>query len=302
MPFYLGIDAGGTKTDCAISNGVELLGQAAGESCKIASVGKEKARKHLQEAILNTCKQAKVSPSEVQHICIGMSGASIEEAVNWVRETIKEVVPGQAYIVGDHVIAHRTAFGTSPGVLVIAGTGSIAFGRNQSGESARAGGWGPIVSDEGSGFWIGKEAVAAALRSYDLGQSNGLLSSIAACWKVAPEEVARFANTCSGPKLAELATPIAAAAETGDDAARQIADRAGRELASLAGAVIQRLWPHGGIIRVALAGGVVQGSSVVRQAFRNAVREKYPEAAVSFAYVRPVLGALEIAAQRGAPK
>src|SRR5260221_4645545 len=119
MPLYLGIDAGGTKTDCAISNGVELLGQAAGESCKMASVGKEKARKHLQEAILNTCKQAKVSPSEVQHVCIGMSGASIEEAVNLARGTIKESVPGAAYGVGDHGISHRTAIWTSPGVLVI---------------------------------------------------------------------------------------------------------------------------------------------------------------------------------------
>jgi N-acetylglucosamine kinase-like BadF-type ATPase len=144
--------------------------------------------------------------------------------------------------------------------------------------------------------------VAAVLRSYDLGQSNGLLAAIADCWKIAPEEVARFANTCSGPKLAELATPVTAAAETGDAAAQQIVNRAGRELASLAAAVIQRLWPQGGIIRIALTGGVVQGSSIVRQAFRNAVREKYPEASVSFAYVRPVLGALEIATHRGAPK
>src|SRR5258708_37797967 len=95
---------------------------------------------------------------ECQQVCSDISVASIEEAVNWARETIKEVVPGQAYIVGDHVIAHRTAFGTSPGVLVIAGTGSIAFGRNQNGESARAGAWGPLSTGESSGFWNGKEA------------------------------------------------------------------------------------------------------------------------------------------------
>jgi glucosamine kinase len=132
MPLYLGIDAGGTKTDCAISNGAELLGQAAGESCKLASVGKEKARKHLQEVILTVCKRAMVSPSDVQHVCIGMSGASIEEAVNWASETIKEVVPGQVYVVGDHIIAHRAAFGTSPGVLVIGSRrrmGSTCFRR-----------------------------------------------------------------------------------------------------------------------------------------------------------------------------
>ncbi|HJX82862.1 MAG TPA: BadF/BadG/BcrA/BcrD ATPase family protein [Candidatus Angelobacter sp.] len=302
MPLYLGIDAGGTKTDCALSNGAELIGQAAGESCKLANIGREDARKHLQETILNACQMAKVSAQAVQHICIGMSGASHAESVEWARQTIQEVVSGQIYVVGDHVIAHRTAFGTSPGVLVIAGTGSIAFGRNQSGASARAGGWGPLVSDEGSGFWIGKEAVSAALRAYDLGRSNGLLSAIAKSWKVAPEEVVRVANSCSSPKLAELAVPVTAAAETGDISAHEITERAGRELAALAQAVIQRLWPQGGNVRVALAGGVVQGSAIVRQAFREAVADHYPEAAVSFAYVRPVLGALEIAAHRGAPK
>ncbi|HWX54260.1 MAG TPA: BadF/BadG/BcrA/BcrD ATPase family protein [Verrucomicrobiae bacterium] len=302
MPLYLGIDAGGTRTDCAVSNGAELIGQATGESCKMALVGKEEARKRLQETILKACTLARVSPRELQQVCIGMSGASIEEAVNWARQTIQDVVSGQIYVVGDQVIAHRAAFGTSPGVLVIAGTGSIAFGRNQGGESARAGGWGPVVSDEGSGFWIGKQAVAAALRSYDVGNNNGLLATIAGYWKVAPEEVVRLANAYSGLKLAELAAPISAAAEAGDATAQEIAQRAGRELAELAGAVIHRLWPQGGIVHVALAGGVVQGSPQVRQSFRKAVRERHPEASVSFAHVRPVLGALEIAAHRGAPR
>src|SRR5260370_1474328 len=129
MPLYLGIDAGGTKTDCAISNGAELIGQAAGESCKLANIGREDARKHLQETILSTCQMAKVSPQTVQHICIGMSGASNAESVEWARQTIQEGVSGQIYVLGDHGIAHRTAFGTSPGVLGIGGTGSIAFRR-----------------------------------------------------------------------------------------------------------------------------------------------------------------------------
>jgi glucosamine kinase len=301
MPLYLGIDAGGTKTDCAVSNGAELLGQATGESCKISSAGKEEARKRLQETIHKACTLAKVSSREIQHVCIGMSGASVEEAVNWARQTIQEIVPaGSIHVLGDHVIAHRTAFGISPGVLVIAGTGSIAFGRNQSGESARAGGWGPLVSDEGAGCWIGREAVAAALRAYDAGSSNGLLSSIAQCWKIAPEEVARVANSSTFARLSELAAPVTAAAESGNAMAREISERAGIELARLAEAIIHRLWPEGGTVRVALAGGVVQGSAIVRQSFRTAVLEHHPEASVSFAHVRPVLGALAIAAQRGA--
>jgi len=299
MPLYLGIDAGGTKTDCAVSNGAELLGQATGASCKLARVGKERGRENLQAVIRQATQAAGVEASTIQHVCIGMSGASLAEAVQWAQQTIRELIPDSTiYVAGDHVIAHRAAFGTSPGVLVISGTGSIAFGRNQNGETARAGGWGPNVSDEGSAFWVGREAVTAALHAFDFGNPNGLLAAIAECWKVAPEEVIRMANA-SEPRFPELAGPVVNAAEQGDDTARSIMERAGQALAGLASAVIKRLWPSGGVVPVALAGGVLQGSPLVRQAFREAMKAEQPQAAVSFAFVRPVLGALEIAAQRG---
>ena len=299
MPLYLGIDAGGTKTDCAVSNGAELLGQATGASAKLARVGKEKARENLQSVVRQACEVAGVAPNDIQHVCIGMAGASLAEAVNWAQQTIRELIPDSTiYVAGDHVIAHRAAFGTSPGVLVISGTGSIAFGRNQAGETARAGGWGPSVSDEGSAFWVGREAVAEALRGFDFGKNNGLLAMIAECWKVAPEEVIRLANV-SEPHFSELVGPVVSAAENGDAQARDIAERAGKALAGLASAVIHRLWPQGGIVPVALSGGVLQGSALVRQTFKEEMRIQQPQAAVSFAYVRPVLGALEIAAQRG---
>jgi N-acetylglucosamine kinase-like BadF-type ATPase len=299
MPLYLGIDAGGTKTDCAVSNGAELLGQATGASCKLARVGKDRGKENLQAVIRQATDTAHVDAGKIQHVCIGMAGASLAEAVHWAQQTIRELIPESTiYVAGDHVIAHRAAFGTSPGVLVISGTGSIAFGRNQNGETARAGGWGPNVSDEGSAFWVGREAVTAALHAFDFGESNGLLATIADCWKVAPEEVIRLANS-SEPRFPELAGPVVSAAEQGDASARAITDRAGRALAGLASAVINRLWPDGGIVPVALAGGVLQGSPLVRQAFREVMKTEQPQAAVSFAFVRPVLGALEIAAQRG---
>src|SRR5260370_21198938 len=104
-----------------------------------------------------------------------MAGASLPEAVRWAEESIREVIPeATIYAVGDHIIAHRAAFGTSPGVLVISGTGSIAFGRNQGGETARAGGWGPNVSDEGSGFWVGREAVTSPFRAFASGSDTHL--------------------------------------------------------------------------------------------------------------------------------
>jgi N-acetylglucosamine kinase-like BadF-type ATPase len=154
------------------------------------------------------------------------------------------------------------------------------------------------VSDEGSAFWVGREAVASVLRAYDSGSSNGLLPVIAQSWKVAPEEVIRMANAAE-PRFAELAGAVTEAAEKGDATARDIAGRAGKALASLGGTVIDRLWPEGGVVPVALCGGVLRGSGLVRQAFKDEMRGAHPEAAISFTQVRPVLGALEIAAQRG---
>jgi len=299
MALYLGIDAGGTKTDSAVSNGAELLGHASGPSCKLARVGKVKARENLQSVIHQACESARVLPRDLRHVCIGMSGASLPEAVTWAQQTIREIIPeATIYVAGDHVIAHRAAFGTSHGVLVISGTGSIAFGRNQAGETARAGGWGPSISDEGSAYWVGREAVALALKNYDRGETTGLVAAIAQQWKVAPEEVVRLANA-SEPRFTELAQIVVALADQGDTSAREIAQGAGQALAELGCAVVRRLWPQGGVVPVALGGGVLQGAALVRQAFKDAMKAGLPDAAVSFSYVRPVLGALEIAAQRG---
>src|SRR5579859_430491 len=303
MPLYMGIDAGGTKTDCAIGDGTALLGQATGESCKVALVGEQQARLSLRDVILRTCQAANVSPLDIKQVCIGISGASVPGNAAWVQNVIQEVVAGRVRVIGDHVVAHHAAFGGGPGVLVIAGTGSIAYGMNEQGENARAGGWGAIASDQGSAFWIGREAVASALHDYDLGNQHGILATIAEGWKAStPDEVIRIANSGQLARFSELALPVAEAAERGNPSAQSILLRAGRELAALAQIVIARLWPKGASVRVAIAGGVLHGSSLVRQAFQQALTAVSPKVAVSFDEVRPVLGALAVAGEASTPK
>ena len=299
MPLYLGIDAGGTKTDCAISNGAELLGQATGPTCKIARVGEEQASRNLHDVIMQACEAARVKPFDIQQVCLGISGASVPGVDAWARRVIQEIIPGKIIVMGDQLIAHRAAFGLMPGVLVNAGTGSFVYGCNEKGETARAGGWGPLISDEASAFWIGREAVASALRLLDRGAGNELLPAIAATWRVSgAEEVLKVANSGSIPKFAELADTVAAAAEKGQADAHQVMERAGKELAALAGLVISRLWPVGANVRVAMVGGVLQGSNVMRRTFQHALQSEYPKALVSFTSVRPVMGALAIASER----
>ncbi|HEV2987523.1 MAG TPA: BadF/BadG/BcrA/BcrD ATPase family protein [Candidatus Angelobacter sp.] len=299
MKLYMGIDAGGTKTDCAIGDGASLLGEATGESCKVAQVGNEEARRNLHNAILRTCQSARVAPRDLEQICIGISGASVPGNASWVQTVIHELVACEVQVIGDHIVAHHAAFGGGPGVLVIAGTGSIAYGINEHGEHARAGGWGAIASDQGSAFWIGREAVAESLLAFDSGRRDGMFTIVAQGWNVSThDEVVRIANSGALSRFSELAKPVAEAADLGNPEAATIMARAGQELAELAGAVIIRLWPAEQVVRVAVAGGVLQGSVVVQKSFQSALEVKHPRVVVNLAKVRPVIGALAIALGR----
>src|SRR4030088_1902245 len=102
MPLYLGIDAGGTKTDCAVSNGAELLGQATGASCKLARVGKERGRENLQAVIREATEAARVDAATIQHVCIGMAGASLAQHVRWPQLSIRDLMSESTiYVAGD---------------------------------------------------------------------------------------------------------------------------------------------------------------------------------------------------------
>src|ERR671922_2108479 len=155
MAFYLGIDAGGTSTRCVVGDEHKVMGTATTSSAKIARVGVEQARQALQTAIRKACSAAKIDPLKISQACIGIAGASRPEVVETARAWAAEIVGGKIDVLGDMQVALEAAFGGAPGVIVISGTGSICYGRNQRGEAARTGGGGPVVSDEGSGDWIG---------------------------------------------------------------------------------------------------------------------------------------------------
>src|SRR4051812_19793274 len=167
MPYYVGVDAGGTKTECAVGDDHATLGRSTAASCKIQRVGETAARAALLDAIRRACDAAAVSPADVSHTCIGIAGASDPQVVALIADMAREFVGGEVEVVGDNAVAMEAAFRGGPGVITIAGTGSIVYGRNERGEFARSGGWGPVVSDEGSADWIGRRAVAITVRALD---------------------------------------------------------------------------------------------------------------------------------------
>lgn len=295
MGFFLGIDGGGTKTSCLVGDEKSVLGSGMGGGSNVLRVGEAQARESLVDAVRQACDAASINPARINRTCVGVAGAARREVAAVVRKILSDTVAGEIEIVGDMVIALHAAFGAGPGVIVIAGTGSIAYGRDSQGQTARAGGLGFAVSDEGSGHWIGRAAVTAALRADDPSQS-ALLQAIMKDWNVKGRDaVALAASASPAPDFATLFPAVLSAGDSGDGIAVEILSRAGRELAALAKTVIGRLFPGADRVPLAISGGVFRNSALVRVAFYNELQSECLQAVIDKKIVDPVRGALELA-------
>jgi len=296
MRIFVGIDGGGSKTACLIGDETSRLGSAVAGPSNPVRVGEPTAREALHTAILQACTQAKVDLSGISRTCIGIAGGARAETAGIVQKIVSELIPGEIEVVGDMVIAMEAAAGSGPGVVVIAGTGSIAYGRNEAGRTARAGGWGFAISDEGSAHWIGRAAVAAVMRAHDENQGTALLEHLMKAWQVTTrEQMILSANASPSPDFAGLLPTVIAAADSKDPIAHDVLAQAGAELASLAKIVIARLFNEGQAVPVATSGGVFRNAALVRRIFYNNLRLQYPNINLSENVVDPVEGALELA-------
>jgi len=310
VPYYLGIDGGGTKTTCVVGDESQILATATAGPSNIVRVGEAQARESLQQSVRQACSAAGITPAQVAHTCVGGSGAARPELANIVRRALAEILPTPIDVVGDMEIALEAAFDAGPGVIVIAGTGSIAYGRNRHGTTARAGGWGFAIGDEGSAHWIGRAAVSAVLRYADanartsadpaLAEPAAFITSILKIWGVtALADLARAANSIPPPDFAAL-FPAVAASEAG--MAAQVLTSAGRELAQVAAVVIHRLFPEAEktTVPVAMTGGVFRHAPVVREVFYNELRRQDARVEVNPQVIEPVEGALRMARRAAA--
>lgn len=302
MSYYLGIDGGGTKTTCAVGDDSRLLTTATAGASNIVRVGETQARESLRKSVMQACVAAGIVPSDVSRVCVGGSGAAHPELAAVVRSMVGETVSCPVDVVGDMEVALEAAFDTGPGVIVIAGTGSIAYGRDDRGKTARAGGFGFAIGDEGSAHWIGRTAVNSVLRASDSSDDAGessLAKALFKLWGVTSlMDLARAANSIPPPDFAAL-SPAVFASE--DVIAGEVLRRAGRELANIAAVVIERLFPRESVdaVPVAMTGGVFRHAAMVREAFYNELCALESRAQVITQVVDPVEGALRLARRAG---
>ncbi len=240
----LGIDAGGTKTVCLLADerGV-ILSEGRGPGANLHTAGELAVEKVLHEVMETAIGDRAIVPAA---ICLGIAGVDREDEAQTVRGIMRRIGhKSRVLVVNDALIALVAGAQDAPAILINAGTGSIVYGRNADGDAARAGGWGHMIGDEGSGYWIGREALAAVMRASDgRGPATQLTREILTHFKVEDESrLPRIVYKRDVPRssVAALGPIVQRVAEEGDAVATRILEHAAEELVLAARSVASRL-------------------------------------------------------------
>jgi glucosamine kinase len=302
MSLFLAIDAGGTKTRCLLANESQVLGRATTGSVKLMRVGAAEASARLRAMLTEVSLTAGVSLGDITQTCIGLAGLTIDAVREWAEREIGDAVGGTLLLAGDEEIALDGAFRGGPGILIIAGTGSNVLGRAAVGEMYHAGGWGPALGDEGSGFWIAQEALRAGFWAKDRGVATNLLTEIGEFWGAkSVGEIVEMANARPGPDFPALTPVVVRCAEAGDELAAAVLERAGVELAEQVALVALKMQESGPQreIEAAYTGSVLEHISPVRSAMIEALKTSSPTVKVLEGAVDSLEGALWRAREAG---
>ena len=300
----LGIDAGGTKTVCLLADERgRVLAEARGGGANLQAAGELEVEKVLHSIMDHALGDRDVRPDA---ICLGIAGVDRPSDAAAVRGIMRRIgFKTRVLVVNDALIALAAGAGDEPGVVIVAGTGSIAYGRNGSGRAARAGGWGYLLGDEGGGFWIGRAALAAVVRQFDGRGPATLLTDLVLTEMelTNPTEVihAVYDNGLPRQSIARIASVVQRALDAGDAVAADILNRAASELAGAGASVIEKLNMRGDAFQIILCGGIFAGIPALVPDVTGRLAEVAPRSRVRLLEVEPATGAvrLALAAARG---
>jgi glucosamine kinase len=300
LAYFLGVDAGGTKTEFLLGDEKSELGRIQSGSIKRLRRDAEATQQNLSQAVNELAAQTGISMLSVTRCCVGASGVTAPLVADWISDAFRQLVGGEFLLVEDVEIALDAAFQGGRGVLILAGTGSNVAGRGADGQIVTAGGWGPVLSDEGSGYFLGLEALRKGFRALDQRRATALLETIQSYWNLASVgELVEFANANPSPDFSALAPLVIACAMQGDAVADEVVRQGGEELACLAAIVIERVRaaeePFSQTFvmpAVALAGSILEKVPRARHALEEALDRHYPDIEIVATSVDPVQGAL----------
>ena len=294
----LGADAGGSHSTVVIGTETGVLGRADGPGAAMRPSGAAKSAAVLTETARRAAAQAGVD-LPVERAVVGAAGAGrAQEQAELEAALIDAGVARRVRVLADGEVALATAFGTGPGILLNAGTGSIAYARDPAGELHRAGGYGWQLGDEGGGYWLGRRALDVAARSQDgRGEGSTLLARLLGALGLQHfDDLVRWSATATPAQMAALAPHVLNAAREGEGVARQAVDDAARELVELV-AVLVRYFPGTAPVPVAVAGGLLLPQSPLTAAFGTRLGTALKRARLVPDRIDSAVGALRLAAE-----
>jgi N-acetylglucosamine kinase len=301
MTYYIGVDGGASKTAAIV---VDESGSAVGTGLAGGSnhlrVGIEEATRNVERAVSIALREADIKMNDVAYAYCGIAGSDHPVHRQRVVDSLRLFFPRGNFIVDtDARIALTGAVGFGAGIVVIAGTGSVAFGRNAAGEEARAGGWGPTLGDEGSGFWIAREGLSAIVRAHDgrgfaTAMTDLLCEEYGMC---SPDDLPQFvyAATTHVDDIARYGKLVIEAARAGDAVASDILGRAGSELAHCVLAIARKLHMTDSEFAVAYVGGAFHAGELLLNPMRLRLQRDTPGATLQPPQRTPVEGAAMLA-------
>lgn len=294
----IGIDAGGSKTVAWLADAEgRVIGEGRGGGANLHSAGELATEKALFEVIHAALGDGVPMPDAV---CVGMAGMDRPDDEAVVRGILRRLgCRGQIVAVNDAHIALVAGAGASPGVVIIAGTGSIAYGIGPAGTAARAGGWGEVYGDEGSAYWVGARALAAVVRAADRRGPATALSALVLKHADADriDGLVRQVHTRPDRRqmIAAMAGLVSKADGDGDAVAGEILRAAADELAVAARSVIEQLGMRGERFHVVLSGGLFKMAPAMAAMLAARVSELAPRAITGLLTDEPALGAVRLA-------
>lgn len=300
MPYLVGIDGGGMKTQVAIATlegAILSTGQSGPSNYLKAPIPVVKG------SILEAVKQASRGvkrPLEFSVVCGGFSGIDHPEGYRVMESILRETLRlSSLFLFTDAEIALQGAFNGKPGIIVIAGSGSIAFGKDLNGKTARVGGWGHLIGDDGSGYELVRMALKETLKSANgSGKASVLQRKIQKHFHLERLEqvlVPLYANQGNPSQLCSLFPVLLQAAKERDRTAISLLKEGGRSLAALARAAALKLDYKHGPVPITFGGSIFEGNRILMKAFTGEIRAKISKGELRKPIGGPLVGAISLA-------
>jgi glucosamine kinase len=294
----VGVDGGGSKTRLIVADdtGTELA-SVTGDASAVRPGEAERSADVIEALLEQALVEANLPDITPTALCAGLAGVGRDaEYTAILRELTKRKLADEIVVLPDALIAQADAFGDNPGILLISGTGSVAYGRGPAGKLARCGGWGPICGDEGSGGWLGRRTLSVVTAASDEREPETALLGVVLTHlqlETADELVAWAANAAVSD-LAKLAAIVVQTAQQGDMRANSLCALAAEELVVHVRTLARQLFTdERAAIPVALAGGMLTPRSYLRKLVEMRLKSAIPGMQLHTAEVIPVRGAVK---------